>query len=104
MQEVLTRRIHNDWPKADLWVVDGGRGQLGVALEVKKKFKLSVPVVALAKDRRDKNGEKIFIPKKSDPIMLPEGSSALLLIQRLRDEAHRFAITYHRDVRSRGLF
>lgn len=105
MQEVLARRVHNDWPKPDLWVIDGGRGQLTAAVEIREKFDINVPVVALAKDRKgDKGGERIFVPGTDEPIILQEGSPALTLIQRLRDEAHRFAITYHRDVRSRELF
>jgi excinuclease ABC subunit C len=80
----------------DLLVVDGGKGQLNVALEVLDEFGLrdQVPVVGLAKRE-----EEIFVPDQSDPIVLPRTSEGLFLMQRIRDEAHRFAITYHRQLR-----
>jgi excinuclease ABC subunit C len=82
----------------DLLIVDGGKGQLNIAIEVLKEFDLleSVPVVGLAKRE-----EEIFLPGRSDSIWLKRGSQALHLVQRVRDEAHRFAITYHRNLRSR---
>ncbi len=81
----------------DLIIVDGGKGQLGIAVEVLKEFDLygTVPIVGLAKRE-----EEIFLPERSDPIWLKRGSQALYLVQRIRDEAHRFAITYHRNLRS----
>jgi excinuclease ABC subunit C len=83
----------------DLVIVDGGKGQLGVAVEVLKEFDLlgQVPVVGLAK-----RFEEIYVPGQRDPILLPPNSEGLYLVQRIRDEAHRFAITYHRDVRSQA--
>lgn len=80
----------------DLLLVDGGKGQLGVAVEVLKEFDLfdAVPVAALAKQR-----EEIFLPGRARSILLPRTSQALYLIQRIRDEAHRFAVTYHRNLR-----
>ena len=80
----------------DLLVVDGGRGQLNVALEVLDEFDLRgvVPAVGLAKQE-----EEIFAPDRPEPIRLPRASEGLYLMQRVRDEAHRFAITYHRHVR-----
>ena len=82
----------------DLLVVDGGKGQLNVALEVLAEYDLRdiVPVVGLAKQE-----EEIFMPERSEPIRLPRTSQGLYLMQRVRDEAHRFAITYHRKVRSK---
>jgi excinuclease ABC subunit C len=82
----------------DLLVVDGGKGQLNIALEVLDEFDLRdlVPTVALAKQE-----EEIFVPNRSDPIRLPRTSEGLYLMQRIRDEAHRFAITYHRQVRNK---
>jgi excinuclease ABC subunit C len=76
--------------------VDGGKGQLNVALEVLDEFGLrdQVPAVGLAKQE-----EEIFLPGRSEPLRLPGTSEGLYLMQRIRDEAHRFAITYHRTVR-----
>jgi excinuclease ABC subunit C len=80
----------------DLLVVDGGKGQLNVVLEVLDEYGLrdQVPAVGLAKQE-----EEIYLPDRSDPVRLPRSSEGLFLIQRVRDEAHRFAITYHRRVR-----
>ncbi len=84
----------------DLVVVDGGKGQLNAALEVMDDLGLSnLPVVGLAKEN-----EEIFQPGVSQGLMLPRTSQALYLVQRIRDEAHRFAITYHRKVRSKHSF
>jgi len=82
----------------DLLVVDGGKGQLNVALEVLDDFGLRdvVPAVGLAKQE-----EEVFLPDRSGSLRLPRTSEGLYLMQRVRDEAHRFAITYHRHVRSR---
>jgi excinuclease ABC subunit C len=116
IEEVLTRRFRR-WQAAqegaadpgskpdesfaflpDLLIVDGGKGQLGRAVEVLEKFELTgkVPVVGLAKQE-----EEIFFPHKSDSLMLPRHSQGLYLVQRIRDEAHRFAITSHRARRSK---
>ena len=80
----------------DLLLVDGGKGQLAVAVEVLRAFDLlgQVPVAALAKQR-----EELFVPGRSRPILLPRDSQALFMVQRVRDEAHRFAITGHRKRR-----
>jgi excinuclease ABC subunit C len=82
----------------DLLMVDGGKGQLAEAVRVLEECGLGgkVPVVSLAKQR-----EELFVPGRSDPILLPRDSQALFLVQRIRDEAHRFAIEYHRSVRNR---
>ncbi|HSR32562.1 MAG TPA: helix-hairpin-helix domain-containing protein, partial [Anaerolineae bacterium] len=82
----------------DLLVVDGGKGQLNVALEVLDEFGLrdQVPSVGLAKQE-----EEIFLPGRSEPVRLPRTSEGLYLMQRVRDEAHRFAITYHRKLRGK---
>lgn len=100
-QEVLQPGTRTDegWHVLpDLVLVDGGKGQLGIALQVLEEFGLQerVHVVALAKER-----EELFLPGRPEPVRLPEGSQALFLVQRVRDEAHRFAITYHRDLRAR---
>lgn len=99
ISETLERRFKNDWPKPDLIVIDGGKGQLSAAAAVLEKFGLSIPVIALAKKMED-----IYLPGENTPLRLSRKSSALKLVQRLRDEAHRFAITYHRKVRNREFF
>lgn len=114
MKEMLTRRIEripnsksqttNDkpvWPAPDLIVIDGGKGQLSAALEVLQKFQISnikfqIPTIGLAK-----RIEEIFLPEKSDPVILPHDNPGLQLLQRLRDETHRFGITFHRQLRSK---
>ncbi len=80
----------------DLLIVDGGKGQLGVAVEVLKEFNLTekVPVAGLAKRE-----EEVFLPNKKKSILLPRRSQGLFLVQRIRDEAHRFALAHHRKRR-----
>jgi excinuclease ABC subunit C len=98
--QVLGSRNVKSWAKLpDLLIVDGGRGQLGVAVEVLKEFDLfaQVPVVGLAKQH-----EEIFLPGRAKPVLLPRRSQGLFLVQRVRDEAHRFAITHHRARRRRA--
>jgi excinuclease ABC subunit C len=82
----------------DLLVVDGGRGQLNVALEVLDDYELGdvVPAAGLAKQE-----EEVFVPDRAEPVVLPPASEGLHLMQRIRDEAHRFAVTYHRKVRTK---
>ena len=96
MREVTERRYGKlsaeELP--DLIVIDGGIGQLNSALEIIRGFGHEVPVVGLAKQF-----ELIFVEGESEPVELPRGSQALYLMQRIRDEAHRFAITYHRKLR-----
>lgn len=102
MQEVVSRRFRraideNRFP--DLILIDGGKGQLSAACEVLETLDLShLPIIGLAK-----RFEHIFLPGRSAPIVLRRDNPTLHLIQRLRDEAHRFAITYHRKRRSRAL-
>ena len=82
----------------DLVIIDGGKGQLGAVLDVMRDLDLpDVPVCGLAKQH-----EEIFMKDVSEPIMLPRDSEALYLVQRIRDEAHRFAITYHRQLRGKA--
>jgi excinuclease ABC subunit C len=94
-----------EWAEDGAWailpnlvVVDGGKGQLNAALEVMDEYGLreAVPVVGLAKER-----EEIFIPGQPEPFLLPRGSQGLFLMQRIRDEAHRFALQYHRRLRGK---
>jgi excinuclease ABC subunit C len=105
MKEMLERRFKRSlegdgtkkWPMPELVIIDGGKGQLSTAVSVLRQHKLSVPIIGLAK-----RIEEIFLPGNSTPILLPQNSIALYLLQRIRDEAHRFAITYHRKLRSKG--
>lgn len=99
MRETLTRRFKTDWPLPDLLVIDGGKGQLNAVSEVLLAANLDIPIIGLAKKE-----EEIFLPKKTDPIKLPKSDSALQLLQRLRDEAHRFAITFHKSLRSKEAY
>ncbi len=117
MEEVLNRRFRR-WKIADeeaqkpggkrdasfgflpdLLIVDGGKGQLSRALQVLEKYHLAdkIPVAGLAKDR-----EELFRPGKPDPVLLPRRSEALYLVQRIRDEAHRFALKHHQSQRRRS--
>lgn len=100
MKEMLTRRftslINNQGSEPDLILVDGGKGQLNIALEVFNNLNVQYPVIGLAKEF-----EHVFIPQTPSPLILPRNSEALLLLQRIRDEAHRFAITYHKNLRSK---
>jgi excinuclease ABC subunit C len=114
MYEVLSRRYRraleeNDLP--DLLMVDGGKGQLGVAVEVLKELNITeVDLIGLAKMRTERDAfaeevthssERVFVPGRKNPIVLKQNSTPLFLLQRVRDEAHRFAITYHRQLRSK---
>jgi excinuclease ABC subunit C len=83
----------------DLLLIDGGKGQLGAALEVLGEVGVSVPAAGLAKEN-----EEIFLPGEKEPLVLPKSSPALQLLQRLRDEAHRFAISYFARVHRRDAF
>jgi excinuclease ABC subunit C len=116
MEEVLTRRLtaylaERDLPAADrgggkfayppqLLLVDGGKGQLSVAERVVEELGLEdeIPVASLAK-----RFEEVYVPGEADPVRIPRQSEALYLLQRVRDEAHRFAISYHRELRGRRM-
>ena len=104
MKEVLERRLSHlgdekKWAKPDLIIIDGGKGQLSSVMQIVNSMGISgIDFVSLAKRE-----EEVFLPNQSKSIMLPRNSGALFLIQRIRDEAHRFAITYHRDLRSKTM-
>lgn len=88
------------FPAPDLVIVDGGKGQLSAAMDVMRDLKLDwIPMAGLAKEN-----EELYLPHSSEPILLPRTSQALYLVQRIRDEAHRFAISYHRNVRNKKTF
>ena len=114
MAEVVRRRLMNllkeesdqsndassfSYPP-QLLLVDGGKGQLSATVAVLKELNLfeRIPVASLAK-----RNEEIFLPGKSEPVILPRNSESLYLLQRIRDESHRFAITYHRQLRKREM-
>ena len=117
MEEVLTRRLTALLGRArpgrsrgqrpgkfayppQLLLVDGGKGQLSVAVRVLEELGLEdeIPVASLAKQF-----EEVFVPGQADPVRIPRQSEALYLLQRIRDEAHRFAITYHRQLRDKRM-
>lgn len=110
MREVVTRRLTGTLRKGeafselpDLMLIDGGKGQLSAALEAivesgEPDVTAQFVIIGLAKQH-----EEIFLPGKSDPIILPRNSKALHLLQRIRDEAHRFAITFHRKSRGKTM-
>jgi excinuclease ABC subunit C len=90
-------RRDTGWALPDLVIVDGGKGQLSAAVGVMRELGLTdVPLSGLAK-----RFEEVYLPRRSAPIILPQRSQGLYLVQRIRDEAHRFAITYHREVRGK---
>ena len=98
MKELLTRRLKmiDTDEEPDLIVIDGGKGQLGMACEVLNELNLShIPIIGLAKEF-----EEIYVPNSKRPIIIPKNNKALHLLQQVRDESHRFAITYHRKLRS----
>ena len=101
MEELLTRRLKmvDRDPEPDLIVIDGGKGQLGMACGVLDKLNLThIPIIGLAKEF-----EEIFTPNSKRPIIIPKNNKALHLLQQVRDESHRFAITYHRKLRSKNI-
>jgi excinuclease ABC subunit C len=114
MEEVLTRRLtaylhDKELPVSErgkfsyppqLLLVDGGKGQLSVAVRVLQDLGLDeeIPVASLAKQF-----EEVYLPGRSEPVRIPRQSEALYLLQRIRDEAHRFAITYHRQLRDKRM-
>lgn len=91
--------LQHDWAMPDLIIIDGGKGQLSAAMEVLQELHIDIPTVGLAKEN-----EEIFVPGSPDPIILPRSSQGLYMVQRIRDEAHRFGITYHRKLRSERTF
>ena len=96
ISEVISRRLnHNDWPSPDLMVIDGGKGQVTSAKNELKKYKKNIALIGLAKR------EETIITSNLSQVNLSKNDKALLLIMRIRDEAHRFAVSYHRKLRSK---
>jgi excinuclease ABC subunit C len=113
MEEVLTRRFRRYLQDRDqgarsgkrfayppnLVLIDGGKGQLGVAVRVLEELGLEdIAVASLAK-----RFEEVYVPNRPEPVRIPRDSEALYLLQQVRDEAHRFAITYHRQLRGKSM-
>ncbi len=102
MREILSRRFkrikEGKISPPDLIIIDGGKGQLSSVMEVLKEFDLKLNIVSLAKRE-----EEVFLPNEKTPVIFAKNSAALHLFQRIRDEAHRFAITFHRQQRSKSM-
>lgn len=104
LQEALTRRLarlkegrgESFKEKPDLIVIDGGKGQLSSVFEILKQYNFDIDLISLAKKQ-----EEVFVLEQNTPVILKKGSVELRLLQRIRDEAHRFAITFHRQIRQK---
>ena len=107
MKEVLSRRLSRlgepKWEKPDLIIIDGGKGQLSSVMQIVEDMGIKVGKGGIDFVSLAKREEVVFLPHQSESILLPRDSNALYLVQRIRDEAHRFAITFHRDLRSKKL-
>ncbi|MFH1662087.1 MAG: excinuclease ABC subunit UvrC [Candidatus Falkowbacteria bacterium] len=104
LKEILERRFNNSWPMPDLIIVDGGKAQLNVAHKILQKLNLDIVAISISKGdglRSSSARDKIFFVGEKNPLELPLASPALHLIKRVRDEAHRFAISYHRKLREK---
>jgi excinuclease ABC subunit C len=102
MKEVISRRYKSESLKKDplpnLLIIDGGKGQLNVAVKVLKALQLNIPAISIAK-----KNEEIFVENEDEPIILKQTSAVLRLIQYVRDESHRFAINYHKKLRDKSV-
>lgn len=99
MAEVVKRRIkHHEWKYPNLIIIDGGKGQISSVKQVLMDAGISIPIIGIAKK------EEIIITENFKEILLPKSNKALLLVMKIRDEAHRFAITYHKKLRSKFIF
>ncbi len=103
LREVFSRRFaraknKTSWPLPDLILVDGGKGQLNATLSILQEKNIPIPIRALAKKL-----EQIYIPHQKGPLNIPPASASLMLLKRIRDEAHRFAVSYHHKLRSKKL-
>lgn len=109
MQEVISRRFRRGLQEQaeggegkfstfpDLVLIDGGKGQLNAAIQIRDELGLDIPFISLAERM-----EEVFVEGRSEPVNLPRNTKGSLLLQRLRDEAHRFALTYHRNLRGKS--
>lgn len=107
MYEVLSRRLaraeEDGWELPDLILIDGGKGQLNIAQQVISEigYEGKVDLASIAKGREEGESDKIYIYGRKNPIMFSKNSEALFLLMRIRDEAHRFAITFHKKLRGK---
>ncbi len=107
MREILHRRLvrtlvnpSEKWEGPDLIVIDGGKGQLSTVVAVMNELNITgIDLIALAKEKKGETQDKVFLPGRKNPVLLGRHSNVLHLLMRVRDEAHRFAITYHRKLR-----
>jgi excinuclease ABC subunit C len=110
MCEVLQRRLkrakQEGWELPDLILIDGGKGQLNIVYEVLRElgFLNKAGLASIAKGREEGDIDKVYIPRRKDPVPLTKNSQELLFLMRVRDEAHRFAITYHKKLRAKKAF
>jgi excinuclease ABC subunit C len=117
MYEVLSRRFARGENLPDLVVVDGGKGQLNVALSVMKDLKIKMDVIGLAKEERaifsgkalgkkktGKSEDRVYMPRRKDAICLSAWPQAMRILQQARDEAHRFALSYHHQIKQKNDF
>ncbi len=113
MKEVLSRRLkHDEWEEPHLIVVDGGKGQLKFAMAALKELdKMHIPIVGLAKERTkgkfedegiEKTQERFYLPNRANPVVFATNTEAFRILVSLRDEAHRFAISFHRELREKA--
>jgi excinuclease ABC subunit C len=115
MYEVLSRRFARGENLPDLVVVDGGKGQLNVALSVLKDLKIKVDVIGLAKEERNifsskgiikkkvaKSEDRVYLPRRKDAVYLTAWPQAMRMLQQVRDEAHRFALSYHHQIKQKN--
>ncbi|MCF8043492.1 MAG: excinuclease ABC subunit UvrC [Desulfarculaceae bacterium] len=105
MAHVLARRLSGDDPPPDLLVLDGGKGQLSMAVQalVQAAPEHAPALASIAKGRAQGEPDRIYLPQRKNPVNLKASDPALLLVMRLRDEAHRFAVSYHRLLRKKAL-
>ena len=110
MEEILQRRFsrHPEWPFPDILLLDGGKGQLNIAVDVIHRLGIEgrFALAAIAKKEADRGElrDKIYVPNRANPVSFANDEAALLLLQRIRDEAHRFAISFHRQKRKKRAF
>ena len=110
LKEILERRLKHSgdeekWKLPDLIILDGAKGQLNAITKLFKKEKLNIPLLAISKGKGLRSAaapDKIFFPGEKKALVLPLASPALHIIKRVRDEAHRFAIKYHRELRAKS--
>ncbi len=113
MKEVLSRRLkHDEWEEPHLIVVDGGKGQLKFAMSALSELdKTHIPIVGLAKERTkgkfedegiEKTQERFYLPNRANPVVFANNTEAFRILVSLRDEAHRFAISFHRELREKA--